>query len=69
MKMRVGSDLQPAPMEEITGRLFLWQYSRRATLLSMLSIASMMKSGFRPSKGPSNVSAASGLKSSFLRSK
>lgn len=42
MKMRVGSDLQPAPMEEMTGRECLWQYSRSATLLSMLSIASTM---------------------------
>jgi hypothetical protein len=69
MKMRVGSDLQPAPIEEITGRLFLWQYSSRATLLSMLSMASTMKSGFRPSQGASKVLAATGLKSSFLRSK
>ena len=40
MKTRVGSDLQPAPMEEITGMEWSWQYFRSSTLLSMLSIAS-----------------------------
>lgn len=39
-KTRVGSDLHPAPMDEMTGSLFLWQYASNSTLLSILSIAS-----------------------------
>lgn len=36
----VGSDLQPAPMELTTLSLCWWQYFSKATLLSILSIAS-----------------------------
>ena len=41
MKTLVGSDLHPAPIDEITRIEFEWQYRSKATLESMLSIASI----------------------------
>lgn len=59
--IRVGSLLHPDPAEEMTGRPLSWQYLRSATLVSMLSMASMTKSGLRPSSphGESISSATS----------
>jgi hypothetical protein len=67
--IRVGSLLQPAPMDDITGRLWSWQYFSSSTLVSILSMASTTKSGFRPSsQGPSNLSALSPSNFSTQRS-
>merc|ERR1711981_1545702 len=75
MYIRVGSDLQPAPMEEITGIPLSWQYFKRATLETILSIASTTYVGFCPLlspssvQGPSCASATEEEKSAFMQSK
>ena len=60
-KIRVGSDLHPAPIDDMTGILLVAQYARRSTFETMASTTN--------SAPANNLSASDPANSSFLQSK